>query len=133
VPKESTHKVNVPSKGEMVMFKSNEKENVKASVLLDSKENKVIAKNVNLFKEWGVTSFELPPQYVSSQDGTFLDSIIQNGYAFEDRYDMAMSKNNKYGSLKDLLNALNHSTPDFKEELLATLENKNDNAIRMSR
>ena len=34
---------------------------------------------------------------------------------------------------QDLLNALNHSTPDFKEELLATLENKNDNAIRMSR
>ena len=53
-----------------------------------------------------MTSFELPPQYVSSQDGTFLDSIIQNGYAFEDRYDMAMSKNNKYGSLDDLLNAL---------------------------
>ena len=72
----------------------------------DQYTNKVIAKNVNLFKEWGVTSFELPPQYVSSQDGTFLDSIIQNGYAFEDRYDMAMSKNNKYGSLKDLLNAL---------------------------
>ncbi len=43
---------------------------------------------------------------LSSQDGTFLDSIIQNGYAFEDRYDMAMSKNNKYGSLDDLLNAL---------------------------
>ena len=72
----------------------------------DQYTNKVIAKNVNLFKEWGVTSFELPPQYVSSQDGTFLDSIIQNGYAFEDRYDIAMSKNNKYGSLKDLLNAL---------------------------
>ena len=72
----------------------------------DQYTNKVIAKNVNLFKEWGVTSFELPPQYVSSQDGTFLDSIIQNGYAFEDRYDMAMSKNNKYGSLDDLLNAL---------------------------
>ena len=72
----------------------------------DQYTNKVIAKNVNLFKEWGVTSFELPPQYVSSQDGTFLDSIIQNGYAFEDRYDMAMSKNNKYGSLNDLLNAL---------------------------
>ena len=53
-----------------------------------------------------MTSFELPPQYVSSHDGTFLDSIIQNGYAFEDRYDMAMSKNNKYGSLDDLLNAL---------------------------
>ena len=72
----------------------------------DQYTNKVIAKNVKLFKEWGVTSFELPPQYVSSQDGTFLDSIIQNGYAFEDRYDMALSKNNKYGSLEDLLNVL---------------------------
>ncbi|WP_241209302.1 glycoside hydrolase family 70 protein, partial [Streptococcus sp. DD11] len=72
----------------------------------DQYTNKVIAKNVNLFKEWGVTSFELPPQYVSSQDGSFLDSIIQNGYAFEDRYDMALSKNNKYGSLEDLLNVL---------------------------
>ncbi|MDO4666634.1 MAG: glycoside hydrolase family 70 protein [Streptococcus sp.] len=68
--------------------------------------NKVIAKNANLFKQWGVTSFELPPQYVSSADGSFLDSIIQNGYAFEDRYDMALSKNNKYGSLNDLLNVL---------------------------
>ncbi len=36
----------------------------------------------------GVASFELP-QYVSSQT-VLLDSIIQNGYAFEDRYDMAM-------------------------------------------
>ncbi len=54
----------------------------------------------------GITSFEFAPQYVSSQDGTFLDSIIENGYAFEDRYDIAMSKNNKYGSLKDLMDAL---------------------------
>ena len=43
---------------------------------------------------------------MSSQDGTFLDSIIENGYAFEDRYDIAKSKNNKYGSLKDLMDAL---------------------------
>ena len=68
--------------------------------------NRVIAQNAKLFKEWGITSFEFAPQYVSSQDGTFLDSIIENGYAFEDRYDIAMSKNNKYGSLKDLMDAL---------------------------
>lgn len=68
--------------------------------------NHVIAQNAKLFKEWGITSFEFAPQYVSSQDGTFLDSIIENGYAFEDRYDIAMSKNNKYGSLKDLMDAL---------------------------
>ena len=68
--------------------------------------NAVIAKNVDLFKSWGVTSFQLAPQYVSSHDGTFLDSIIDNGYAFTDRYDLAMSKNNKYGSHQDLINAL---------------------------
>lgn len=68
--------------------------------------NKVIAENADLFASWGVTSFELAPQYVSSTDGTFLDSIIQNGYAFSDRYDLAMSKNNKYGSAEDLRNAI---------------------------
>ncbi|MBM7641981.1 glycoside hydrolase family 70 protein [Streptococcus loxodontisalivarius] len=68
--------------------------------------NKIIAQNVELFKSWGVTSFELAPQFVSATDGTFLDSIIQNGYAFSDRYDLAMSKNNKYGSSDDLANAL---------------------------
>ncbi|AXQ78741.1 glucosyltransferase [Streptococcus chenjunshii] len=68
--------------------------------------NKLIAENADLFKSWGVTSFELAPQYVSSEDGSFLDSIILNGYAFEDRYDLAMSKNNKYGSQEDLINAI---------------------------
>lgn len=68
--------------------------------------NVIIAKNVDLFKSWGVTSFQLAPQYVSSHDGTFLDSVIDNGYAFTDRYDLAMSKNNKYGSHQDLINVL---------------------------
>lgn len=68
--------------------------------------NKVIAENADLFASCGVTLFELAPQYVSSTDGTFLDSIIQNGYAFSDRYDLAMSKNNKYGSAEDLRNAI---------------------------
>ena len=68
--------------------------------------NRVLAKNTNLLKAWGVTSVGLPPQYVSSKDGTFLDSTIDNGYAFDDRYDMALSQNNKYGSLEDLLNVL---------------------------
>lgn len=68
--------------------------------------NKVIAENADLFASWGVTLFELAPQYVSSTDGTFLDSIIQNGYAFSDRYDLAMSKNNKYGSAENLRNAI---------------------------
>lgn len=68
--------------------------------------NKLIAANADLFKSWGITSFEIAPQCVSSTDGTFLDSIIENGYAFTDRYDLAMSKNNKYGSKEDLRDAL---------------------------
>nr|CCK33644.1 dextransucrase [Ligilactobacillus animalis] len=68
--------------------------------------NAIIAQNVGLFNSWGVTSFQLAPQYVSSHDGSFLDSIIDNGYAFTDRYDLAMSKNNKYGSYQDLVNVL---------------------------
>ncbi|MFR0600906.1 glycoside hydrolase family 70 protein [Lactobacillus equicursoris] len=68
--------------------------------------NVKIAKNASLFKNWGVTSFELAPQYVSSTDRTFLDSTIHNGYAFTDRYDLALSKNNKYGSAEELRNAV---------------------------
>lgn len=68
--------------------------------------NKVIAENSELFASWGITTFEMAPQYVSSTDGSFLDSIIQNGYAFTDRYDLGMSKNNKYGSAEDLRDAL---------------------------
>ena len=68
--------------------------------------NKLIAQNAELFKSWGVTSFEMAPQFVSADDRTFLDSVIQNGYAFADRYDLAMSKNNKYGSKEDLRDAL---------------------------
>ena len=68
--------------------------------------NRKIAENVDLFKSWGVTSLEMAPQFVSADDGTFLDSVIQNGYAFADRYDLAMSKNNKYGSKEDLRDAL---------------------------
>lgn len=68
--------------------------------------NKLIAENAELFKSWGITSFEMAPQFVSADDHTFLDSVIQNGYAFTDRYDLAMSKNNKYGSKEDLRDAL---------------------------
>lgn len=68
--------------------------------------NKLIGENAELFKSWGITSFEMAPQFVSADDRTFLDSVIQNGYAFTDRYDLAMSKNNKYGSKEDLRDAL---------------------------
>ena len=47
--------------------------------------NKLIAENAELFKSWGITSFEMAPQFVSADDRTFLDSVNQNGYAFTDR------------------------------------------------
>ncbi|MFC3931857.1 glycoside hydrolase family 70 protein [Streptococcus dentapri] len=68
--------------------------------------NVVIAKNVDKFVSWGITDFEMAPQYVSSTDGTFLDSVIQNGYAFTDRYDLGMSKANKYGTADQLVTAI---------------------------
>ena len=68
--------------------------------------NVVIAKNVDLFKQWGITSFEFAPQYRSSTDGTFIDSIISNGYAFTDRYDLGFGEPTKYGTDSDLRQAL---------------------------
>jgi len=68
--------------------------------------NVKIAENVDLFKSWGVTSFQLAPQYRSSTDSTFLDSIIQNGYAFTDRYDLGFGTPTKYGTVDDLTTAI---------------------------
>lgn len=56
VPKESAHKENIPPREKMEIFKSNEKENVKAPVLLDSKENKVIAKETKTLPNTGTSS-----------------------------------------------------------------------------
>ncbi|TKW62608.1 MAG: LPXTG cell wall anchor domain-containing protein [Gemella sp.] len=56
IAKENTHKENLPPKENTVTFKSNEKENVKASVLLDSKENKVIAKKTKTLPNTGTSS-----------------------------------------------------------------------------
>ena len=54
--KENTHKENLPLKENTVTFKSNEKENVKVPVLLDSKENKVIAKETKTLPNTGTSS-----------------------------------------------------------------------------
>ncbi|MCK8634481.1 KxYKxGKxW signal peptide domain-containing protein [Apilactobacillus kunkeei] len=72
----------------------------------DEYANVVIAKNASLFKDWGVTSFEMAPQYRSSQDHTFVDSTIDNGYAFSDRYDLGFGTPTKYGTDEDLRNAI---------------------------
>ena len=56
IAKENTHKENLPPKENTVTFKSNEKENVKAPVLLDSKENKVIEKETKTLPNTGTSS-----------------------------------------------------------------------------
>ncbi|MBW1604839.1 glycoside hydrolase family 70 protein [Lactobacillus sp. Sy-1] len=72
----------------------------------DQRENVVIAKNANLFKQWGITSFEFPPQYNSTVGNSFLDETFQNGYAFSDRYNLGISGPNKYGTADELVQAI---------------------------
>ncbi len=68
--------------------------------------NVKIAQNAQLFKNLGITSFELAPQYRSSTDNSFLDAVVQNGYAFTDRYDIGYNTPTKYGTVDQLLDAL---------------------------
>ncbi|CAH1856516.1 glycoside hydrolase family 70 protein [Convivina intestini] len=74
--------------------------------------NVKIAQNVDLFKSWGVTSFQFAPQYRSSTDSSFIDSIIKNGYSFTDRYDLGFNdaqgnpNPTKYGTDQQLRDAL---------------------------
>ncbi|TDM35903.1 glycosyl hydrolase [Leuconostoc citreum] len=78
----------------------------------DELTNVVIAKNADVFNNWGITSFEMAPQYRSSGDHTFLDSTIDNGYAFTDRYDLGFNTPTKYGTDGDLraaIQALHHA------------------------
>ncbi|QHM55600.1 glycoside hydrolase family 70 protein [Leuconostoc mesenteroides] len=72
----------------------------------DEYTNVKIANNIDLFKSWGVTSFQFAPQYRSSTDTSFLDSIIQNGYAFTDRYDLGFNTPTKYGTAQQLRDAI---------------------------
>lgn len=72
----------------------------------DEYTNAVISQNGELFKQWGITSFQLAPQYRSSTDTSFLDSIIQNGYAFTDRYDLGYNTATKYGTVDQLRSAI---------------------------
>ncbi|MFT9266827.1 glycoside hydrolase family 70 protein [Oenococcus sp.] len=72
----------------------------------DNFTNVKITENAGLFKDWGITSFQLAPQYRSSSDSSFLDSIIQNGYAFTDRYDVGFDTPTKYGDVDDLRAAI---------------------------
>ncbi|WP_238786179.1 glycoside hydrolase family 70 protein [Leuconostoc citreum] len=78
----------------------------------DELTNIVIAKNADFSNNWGITSFEMAPQYRSSGDHTFLDSTIDNGYAFTDRYDLGFNTPTKYGTDGDLraaIQALHHA------------------------
>lgn len=72
----------------------------------DNYANVILKDKVSLLREWGITSVQLPPQYRSSTDTTFLDSIIKNGYAFTDRYDLGFGEATKYGTVDDLVNVI---------------------------
>ncbi|WP_184284926.1 glycoside hydrolase family 70 protein, partial [Leuconostoc carnosum] len=72
----------------------------------DEYTNVKIVQNAALFKSLGITTFELAPQYRSSTDTSFLDSIVQNGYAFSDRYDIGYNTPTKYGTVDQLVNTL---------------------------
>ncbi|MBU7456161.1 glycoside hydrolase family 70 protein [Leuconostoc fallax] len=87
---------------------SNFQEKPTDSTPADEYTNAIIAKpeSLELFKSWGVTSFQLAPQYRSSQDGTFIDSTIDNGYAFTDRYDLGFDTPTKYGNVQQLRDAI---------------------------
>lgn len=99
--------------------------------------NVKIKENVEFFKELGVTSFQFAPQYRSTSEGSFLDSIIQNGYSFNDRYDLGFAKKDgtknptKYGTdeqLRDAIRAVHQNgmqaIADFVPDQLYDLPNK---------
>ncbi|CAI2693490.1 Glucosyltransferase-SI [Apilactobacillus kunkeei] len=93
--------------------------------------NVVIAKKAKLFSDLGFTNIELPPQYRSTTDGSFLDSTVQNGYAFNDRYDLGFNTPTKYGTAEQLATAIKalHAKKlkvlvDFVPDQLYTLPNK---------
>ena len=75
---------------------------------VEERANVVIVQKAKegVFNSWGITSFEMAPQYRSSSDKTFLDSTIDNGYAFTDRYDLGFGTPTKYGTDEDLRNAI---------------------------
>lgn len=73
----------------------------------EERANVVIKNNIDYFKSLGITVFEFAPQYRSSTDTSFLDSCLQNGYAFSDRYDLGYDNSpTKYGTVEDLQNAI---------------------------
>ncbi|CAH1856803.1 glycoside hydrolase family 70 protein [Convivina intestini] len=97
----------------------------------DDYMNVKVAQNAGFFKSLGITSFEFPPQYRSSQDGSFLDSIVQNGYAFTDRYDLGFNTPTKYGTVAQLREAIKavhregmQAMADWVPDQLYTMPNK---------
>lgn len=56
ITKESTHKENLPPKEKMITFNPNEKQDEKSPILLDSKENQVIAKETKTLPNTGTSS-----------------------------------------------------------------------------
>ncbi|WP_353322098.1 glycoside hydrolase family 70 protein, partial [Apilactobacillus apinorum] len=97
----------------------------------DQYTNAVIANNAKKFKDLGFSYVEMAPQYRSSTDNSFLDSVVQNGYAFTDRYDLGFNTPTKYGTADQLTDAIKalHSQgvkvlADFVPDQLYALPNQ---------
>ncbi|UQS87103.1 hydrolase [Nicoliella spurrieriana] len=69
-------------------------------------ENVILPQRVNDFKRWGITYMQLPPQYRSVGGNSFVDATTQNGYAFNDRYDLGFGSPTKYGTASELANTI---------------------------
>lgn len=65
-----------------------------------------IAQNAQFFADLGFTYYEFPPAYRSSKGNSFVDETIQNGYAIKDRYDFGYQNPTKYGTEKELRQAI---------------------------
>lgn len=55
-----------------------------------------------LLRSWGITDFEFAPQYRSATEKSFIDSAVRNGYGLSDRYDLGFGKPTKYGTARQL-------------------------------
>ncbi|TPR39805.1 hypothetical protein DY130_04645 [Apilactobacillus micheneri] len=66
-----------------------------------------LAQSGDFFKTLGITDVEFPGHYMSvKNDNSFVDSLENNGYAFNDRYNLGMNgQSTKYGTVDQMIDA----------------------------
>ncbi|WP_105957247.1 glycoside hydrolase family 70 protein [Apilactobacillus quenuiae] len=66
-----------------------------------------LAQSGDFFKSLGITDVEFPGHYLSvKNDHSFVDSLENNGYAFNDRYNLGMNgQSTKYGTVEQMIDA----------------------------